>query len=271
MKQSAEKISMVTCYDSSFAKLVEKSPVDAVLVGDSLGNVMLGQKNTLAVTMSDMCRHTRAVSQVLSRPFLIADMPFMSYQLGRKQALKNAGILIAEGGAAAVKLEGGQEILPQVRALTAAGIPVCGHLGLTPQKIHQLGGFKVQGRENEARRIIKEDALALQDAGIFCLVLELLDFSLAEELTKILSVPTIGIGSGPACDGQVLVLHDLLGFDPDFNPKFLKKYANLAHIIGEALAGFDSDVKTKLFPVNPATKNLRIKKTWQINAITMRF
>ncbi len=147
MKQSAEKISMVTCYDSSFAKLVEKSPVDAVLVGDSLGNVMLGQKNTLAVTMSDMCRHTRAVSQVLSRPFLIADMPFMSYQLGRKQALKNAGILIAEGGAAAVKLEGGQEILPQVRALTAAGIPVCGHLGLTPQKIHQLVVLKFRAEK----------------------------------------------------------------------------------------------------------------------------
>lgn len=247
-KKDGAKFSVITCYDAAFARLVEHSPIDMVLVGDSLGNVVLGHKSTIPVTMEDMLHHTKAVARVLRRPFLAADMPFLSYHLSTEQALANAGRLIQDGGAQAVKLEGGLEVCAKVAALTATGIPVVGHLGLTPQSVHALGGYKVQGRGAEARAKLKEDALALQDAGAMAVVLELVPATLAAEVTDILTIPTIGIGAGAACDAQVLVLHDMLGFDAHFNPKFLKKYANLGNMIAEALSGFDTEVKSGTFP-----------------------
>jgi 3-methyl-2-oxobutanoate hydroxymethyltransferase len=239
---------MVTCYDAAFARLIERSPVDMVLVGDSLGGVMLGYEDTTRVTMDDMVHHTAAVSRVLHRPFLCADLPFLSYQVSPTEALRNGGRLVQEGGAQGVKLEGGQSVVPQVRALVGAGIPVMGHLGLTPQSLHMLGGYKVQGRGEQARQQMLADALALEEAGIFALVLELIPRELAAEITARLRIPTIGIGAGPDCDGQVLVLHDLLGFDRGFSPRFLKKYANLDSIVGESLAQFHHEVRSQVFP-----------------------
>ena len=246
-KAAGERISMVTCYDSAFGRIVEASPVDMVLVGDSLGNVLLGYDSTIPVTMDDMIHHTAAVTRVVKRPFVAVDMPFLTYT-NCDDAMKNAGRLIQEGGAHGVKLEGGAAICPQVRALVAAGIPVIGHLGLTPQSVHALSGYKVQAKEQEAQIKLAADARALQDAGAFCIVLEMIPASVAQVVTKGLSVPTIGIGAGVACDGQVLVMHDLLGFDTTFNPKFLKKYANLNKIIGDALEAYDREVKTSVFP-----------------------
>lgn len=247
MKQQGEKISVVTCYDAAFAKLVSESPIDVVLVGDSMGNVVLGYKDTISVTMEHMVHHTAAVSRGLNGPLLVADMPFMSYNESVSQAVRNAARLMQEGGAQAVKLEGGFEVLPQVKALTAAGIPVMGHLGLTPQKIHSLGGFKVQGRGAEGEAL-KEAAVALQEAGVFSLVLELVPKQLSQQVTKALSVPTIGIGAGVDCDGQVLVLHDLLGFDSGFTPKFLKRYAQLDEVICDALRNYSEEVKAGHYP-----------------------
>lgn len=247
-KAQGRKLSAITCYDSAFARLIDATEMDIVLVGDSLGNVMLGYENTIPVTVNDMCHHTAAVARTLTRPFLCADMPFLSYNVSIEQALTNAGTLIQKGGAQGVKLEGGRTIVPQVKALVAAGIPVMGHLGLTPQSVHQMGGYKVQGRGAEASQALIEDALALEAAGAFALVLEMVPTSLAASLTSMLKIPTIGIGAGPECDGQILVLHDLLGFDTSFNPKFLKKYANFGTLIVEALQAYDHDVKTRVFP-----------------------
>ena len=246
-KASGERISMVTCYDSAFGRIVESSRIDMVLVGDSLGNVLLGYESTIPVTMEDMIHHTAAVTRVVKRPFVAADMPFLTYT-NCEDALKNAGRLIQEGGAHGVKLEGGAAICPQVRALVAAGIPVVGHLGLTPQSVHALSGYKVQAKAKEEQIKLVADARALQDAGVFCIVLEMIPAGVAQVVTKGLTVPTIGIGAGVSCDGQVLVMHDLLGFDAGFNPKFLKKYANLDKIIGDALEAYDKDVKSSLFP-----------------------
>ena len=246
-KHDGEKISMVTCYDSAFGKLVEASPVDMVLVGDSMGNVVLGYDSTIPVTIDAMVHHTAAVTRVVKRPFVAADMPFLTYA-SVTDALRNAGRLIQEGGAAAVKLEGGESICPQVHALVSAGIPVIGHLGLTPQSVHTLGGYKVQGKTKEARARLLADAKALQAAGAFCIVLELVPAELAKEVTAALEIPTIGIGAGAFCDGQVLVLHDLLGFDQTFAPKFLKKYANLGEVVANALKSYDSEVKSQAFP-----------------------
>ena len=251
-KQAGEKISVVTCYDAAFGRIVEGSPVDVVLVGDSLGNVMLGFDSTLPVTVDHMIHHASAVTRVVRRPLVVVDMPFMSYQVSVEDSLRNCGRVIKESGAQAVKLEGGRRIVPQVKALVDAGIPVMGHLGLTPQSVHALGGYKVQGKGSEARKAMIEDARVLTTAGIFALVLEMVPADLAAEITAAIEVPTIGIGAGGGCDGQVLVHHDLLGFDQDFNPKFLKKYANLGAVIAEALVTYDKEVKAGAFP---QTKN----------------
>lgn len=246
-KSEGELVSMVTCYDSAFGHLVEKSAIDVVLVGDSLGNVVLGYDSTIPVTIEDMVHHTAAVTRVVKRPLVVADMPFMSYST-IELALANAAKLLQIGGAAAVKMEGGKSICPQVKALVDLGIPVMGHLGLTPQSVHALGGYKVQAKSKEAKERLIADALALQEAGVFALVLELIPESLAKEVSSKLAIPTIGIGAGPGCDGQVLVLHDLLGFNKDFSPKFLKKYADLDQVVTKALNEYDSDVKTRKFP-----------------------
>ena len=249
MKRHGEKISMVTCYDAAFARLVEKAGVDAVLVGDSLGNVVLGFDNTISVTMAAMTHHCAAVARALKAPFLIADMPFGSYR-DTKLALENAVRLLQEGGAQAVKLEGGAEIVPQTRALVSAGIPVVGHLGLTPQKVHSLSGYRVQGRGMLASERLMKDALELEGAGASMLVLELVPQNLAERVSKALSIPTIGIGAGPNTDGQVLVLHDLLGFDESFCPKFLKRYASIGESVAAAISEYHQDVKAKKFPTD---------------------
>lgn len=247
-RESGKRLSMVTCYDAAFAKLVDKTMIDMVLVGDSLGNVILGHDSTIPVTVSDMIHHASAVSRVLKRPFLAVDMPFMSYKVSVKQALLNATKLVQEGGAQAVKVEGGKEVCEAISAIVEAGIPVIGHLGLTPQSVHQTGGYRVQGRELSAARKLTSDAKALEAAGAFCIVLELVPAKLAEEVTSQLTVPTIGIGAGAGCTGQVLVLQDLLGFDSSFSPKFLKRYADLDKIITDALNQYDQDVKEGVFP-----------------------
>lgn len=247
-KAAGKRISAITCYDSAFARLLDGTGVDIVLVGDSLGNVMLGHDNTIPVTMDDMVHHTAAVGRVLTKPFLCADMPFLSYHLSPTQALTNAGRLIQEGGAQGVKIEGGRAVAPQVRALVEAGIPVMGHLGLTPQSVHAMGGYRVQGRGDAQAKAMIEDALALQEAGAFSLVLELVPMGLASRITAELRIPTIGIGAGPKCDGQIIVLHDILGFDDEFQPKFLKKYANVGSIVRDAVTAYDRDVKAGAFP-----------------------
>ena len=247
-KQEGRKLSAITCYDSAFAKLISRTEVDLVLVGDSMGNVVLGFDNTIPVTVDMICHHTAAVSRQLAGPLLCADMPFLSYHQSVDQALENAGRMLQQGGAHAVKLEGGQEVVPQVQAMVQAGIPVLGHLGYTPQSVNVFGGHKVQGREQAARDKLKEDAIALQEAGVFAIVFELIPRQLAAEVTQSLRVPTIGIGAGPECDGQIIVLHDILGFDDEFQPKFLKKYANLAQVVTDGVGAYDKEVKSGEYP-----------------------
>ncbi len=247
-KAVGEKISMVTCYDATMAKLVNLTDIDMVLVGDSLGNVMMGYPGTLQVTVDNMITYASSVDRVLNRAFLVVDMPFMSYQVSSEQALITAGKFVQFAGAQAVKLEGGQAVAESVRRIVSAGIPVIGHIGLTPQSIHQIGAYKVMGRGEEAATQLIEDAKALQSAGASMVVLEMVPESLAKKVSEQLSIPTIGIGAGPHVDGQVLVLQDLLGFDQDFSPKFLKKYANLGSTITSALMTYDLEVKTKKFP-----------------------
>ncbi len=248
MKESGDKISMVTCYDSAFARLIDPSPIDVVLVGDSLGNVMLGYDNTVRVTLDDMVHHTAAVARCLSRPFLVSDMPFGSYQCSAEQAFQSAVRLIQGGMAEAVKLEGGKSICPQVERIVGSGIPVVGHIGLTPQSIHVLGGYRVQGRGDEAAKQLVEDAICLEKAGACMVVLELVPADVAVKVTEALSIPTIGIGAGPGTDGQVLVLQDLLGFNSEFKPKFLKRYADLGERIASALREYVQDVSSGQFP-----------------------
>lgn len=243
-----EKISMVTCYDATMAKLVNLTDIDMVLVGDSLGNVMMGYPGTLQVTVENMITYASSVDRVLNRAFLVVDMPFMSYQVSAEQAIITAGKFVQFAGAQAVKLEGGQTVVESVKRIVSAGIPVIGHIGLTPQSIHQIGAYKVMGRSEEAAKQLIEDAKALQSAGAAMVVLEMVPESLAKKVSEQLSIPTIGIGAGPHVDGQVLVLQDLLGFDQDFSPKFLKKYANLGSTITSALMTYDLEVKTKKFP-----------------------
>jgi len=248
MKTRGERIAMLTAYDYPTARMVDEAGIDAILVGDSLGNVILGYRDTLAVTMDEIVHHTKAVARGTKHALVIGDMPFLSYQASTEDAIRNAGRLIKEGRAEAVKVEGGRSVMDKVEAIVGAGIPVMGHLGLTPQWIHQFGGFKVRGKTEAAARLIMEDAKALEEAGVFSVVLECMPWQLAKMITERVEVPTIGIGAGPHCDGQVLVIHDLLGLSGGFAPKFVKKYAQLESVVMKALADFKEEVKSGKFP-----------------------
>ncbi len=243
-----QRLAMVTAYDFSSAMFADAAGVDMLLVGDSLGMVMLGQKDTLAVTVDNMVHHCKAVAAAEPRALIVCDMPFLSYEDSVPSALRNAARLMAEGGARAVKVEGAMHILPQIQAFVAAGIPVMGHLGLTPQRMASLGGFKVQGKSATAAKIILDEALALEAAGCFSLVLECVPAQLATLISQRLHIPTIGIGAGAGCDGQVLVYHDMLGLNPRYVPKFVKKYANLGEEITCALSAYVEEVQKGIFP-----------------------
>jgi 3-methyl-2-oxobutanoate hydroxymethyltransferase len=247
-KKQGEKITMLTAYDYLSARAVDQAGIDSILVGDSLGMVILGYENTLPVTMEDMLHHCRAVSRGASRSLLIGDMPFMSYQARVEDAVINAGRFLQEAGMDAVKLEGGKERLDAVRAIISAGIPVLGHLGLTPQSVHQLGGFKAQGKTAQAAELLLEDAILLEDAGCFGIVLESVPNRVAAFVSNELQIPTIGIGAGVGCDGQVLVTQDLLGLFDKFQPKFVKRYASLHLDIQEAIRTYIAEVKEERFP-----------------------
>lgn len=228
--------------------LVDDSGIDAILVGDSLGNVVLGYDSTVPVTMDDMIHHLKAVSRGVKRAMVVGDMPFLSYHISREESVRNAGRLLQEGLAQAVKLEGGSEVADTIKAITTAGIPVMGHLGLTPQSVHQLGGFKVQGKDGEGARRLVEDARKIEEAGVFAIVLECIPQQLAQIITAEVSVPTIGIGAGAGCDGQILVTHDLVGMYSDFTPKFVKQYAKIKEIFVQACTEYRDEVKNKKFP-----------------------
>jgi 3-methyl-2-oxobutanoate hydroxymethyltransferase len=247
-KRRAELITMLTAYDYPTALAVDRAGIDSILVGDSLGMVVLGYENTLPVTMDDMLHHCKAVSRGASCALLIGDMPFMSYQVSAVEALRNAGRFLQEAGMDAVKLEGGRERLDAIRAIVEAGIPVMGHLGLTPQSVHQFGGFRSQGKTAAAAQRLYEDAILLQEAGCFSLVLESIPGKLASLISSRLQIPTMGIGAGIGCDGQVLVTHDLLGLFDRFTPRFVKKYADLHQQIAAALEAYKSDVEGRSFP-----------------------
>jgi 3-methyl-2-oxobutanoate hydroxymethyltransferase len=247
-KQAGKPITMLTAYDYPMARAVDRAGIDSILVGDSLGMVILGYQNTLPVTMEDMLHHCRAVSRGAERALLIGDMPFMSYQASAEEAVRNAGRFLQESGMDAVKLEGGRERLEAVHAILSAGIPVLGHLGLTPQSIHQLGGFHAQGKTAQQAVRLYRDALLLEEAGCFGLVLESVPGRLAAFLSEKLEIPTIGIGAGKGCDGQVLVTHDLLGYFDRFIPKFVKQYASLHNDIQSALVSYREEVENGVFP-----------------------
>ena len=239
---------MITAYDYPTACLVDEAGVDVILVGDSLGMVVLGYDTTVPVTLEDMIHHTKAVVRGAKRAMVATDLPFMTYQTGAEDALRNAGRLLQEGGATAVKLEGGSEVCPQVHAMVEAGVPVIGHLGLTPQSINVFGGYKLQGREPESARRLLDDARALEQAGAFAIVLECIPEDLAERITHSLSIPTIGIGAGVHCDGQVLVLHDMLGIAGKVHPRFVKQYAHLGESIRKAVEAYSEEVRQERFP-----------------------
>jgi len=248
MKDRGERISMLTAYDYPIARLLDEAGIEVVLVGDSLAMVGLGYETTLPVTMEEMLHHVRAVSRGVKRALLVADMPFGSFQASVEDGVRNAGRFLKEAGAQAVKLEGGREVADLTRRLTSVGIPVMGHLGLTPQMVHQFGGFKVQGRTAAAAERLREDALLLEEAGVFALVLEGIPWQVAEVITKELRIPTIGIGAGSSCDGQVLVTNDLLGLFDDFTPKFVKRYAHLKETIAAAFTRYRQEVKAGEYP-----------------------
>jgi 3-methyl-2-oxobutanoate hydroxymethyltransferase len=247
-KAGGPKVAVVTAYDVVFARLADQAGLDAVLVGDSLGMVVQGAASTLPVTVDDVVYHTRAVARGLTRAHLVADMPFMSYQASIEEGMRSAGRLIKEGGAEAVKLEGGIEVAELVRRLTGAGIPVMGHVGMTPQSVHQFGGFKLQGRTEAQRVKILEDARAVSDAGAYALVIESVPQALATEITAAVSALTIGIGAGPGCDGQVMVMHDLLGLEPSWKPRFVRRYAELGSEAAKAFTEFAREVREGRFP-----------------------
>lgn len=248
MKRTGDKIVMVTAYDCPTAKAVDAAGVDAILVGDSLGVVVLGYKDTIAVTMADMVHHTAAVARAKTRALVIADLPFLSYQTDETSAVRNAGRLVQRGGASAVKLEGGREMAAAVQAIVRAGIPVVGHIGFTPQSILRFGGPKVLGRSAKGAERLVADAVALEEAGAFAIVLECVPSKVAEEITSKVGVPTIGIGAGARCDGQVLVLHDLAGLFTDFTPRFVKRYGAVAESLTKATADFAREVRAGAFP-----------------------
>lgn len=247
-KENGQKITMLTAYDYSTAKLMDEAGIDMILVGDSLGNVILGYEDTISVTMEDMIHHGAAVSRGVKETMVVVDMPFMSYQISVEEAVTNAGRLMKEGRANAVKLEGGKSVCPQIKAITQAGIPVVAHLGLTPQSINALGGYKVQGKSEDAAKKLLEDALAVQEAGAFALVLECVPTKLASLITKKLTIPTIGIGAGNECDGQVLVYQDMLGMFSDYVPKFVKQFAQVGEIMKKAFSDYKEEVASGAFP-----------------------
>ena len=247
-KKSKEKISMITCYDYSTAAILNGTKIDSILVGDSLGMVFQGNESTLSVTVEEMIYHTKAVKKGAKDKFVITDMPFLSYQISPEDAVRNAGKIIKESNAEAVKLEGGEEIIGEVKALIKAKIPVMGHLGLTPQSVNVFGGYKVQGKSIEDARNIVKDALLLQDAGVFSIVLECVPYKLAKLITEKLDIPTIGIGAGKYTDGQVLVINDLLGMFEEIKPKFVKKYSNIGAVISESINNYIDEVNQSVFP-----------------------
>lgn len=248
MKKSGDKITVVTAYDYPTARIIDGAGVDVALVGDSLGMVCLGYPDTVSVTMEEMLHHTAAVSRGTQNALIVADMPFLSYQVSVEEAIKNAGRFLKEARADAVKLEGGRSMAQTVAALVRAGIPVMGHIGLTPQTATSLGGFKVQGRDAEAAVSLMDDAKALEDAGAFSMVIECVPSTLAATITSEISIPTIGIGAGPGCDGQVLVFHDMVGLFDRFLPKFVKRYAEAGRLISEAIAAYRREVREGTFP-----------------------
>lgn len=247
-KASGKKITMLTAYDYSMAKMLDDSGLDIILVGDSLGMVVLGYDSTVPVTMEEMIHHCKAVRRGVSRALLIGDMPYLSYQVSKKEAVRNAGRFFKEAGCQCVKLEGGSAMASTIKRIVRAGIPVMGHIGLTPQTVTALGGYGIQGKDPESAKRLLEDAKAVAEAGAFSLVLECIPSSLAKTITETIPIPTIGIGSGPYCDGQVLVTNDMLGLFEKFLPSFVKRYANLAPTIKEALASYIDEVETGIFP-----------------------
>ena len=260
MKERDQKITVLTAYDTPTARIFDRAGIDVILVGDTLGMVVLGFDTTLPVSMEDMVRHTRAVVRGAERALIVADMPFLSYQVSVPEAVRNAGRLIQEGGAAAVKFEGGKPVLDVARRLVEIGIPVMGHLGMTPQSVHRFGGFRMQAKTEDAAAALLEDARALEEAGAFALVLESIPDKVAAEVTTSLTIPTIGIGAGPFCDGQVLVSHDILGLG-GYVPPFAKQYANLTEIISRAATEYAREVREGVFPAprkaEPATKGAK--------------
>lgn len=247
-KEEGQPISMLTAYDYPGALLADEAGIDLILVGDSLAMTVLGHPNTVAVTVDEMLHHCKAVARGTKRAFTVGDMPFMSYQVERSEAVRNAGHFLKEGNMDSIKLEGGREVADTVRAIVAAGIPVMGHIGLTPQSATKLGGFKVQGKSAEAARRLLEDALLLEEAGCFAIVLEAIPAAVGRVVSQKLTIPTIGIGAGPDCDGQVLVFHDILGLFDRFTPRFVKRYANLRQPILEALQTYRREVEAREFP-----------------------
>lgn len=247
-KEDGKKLSMLTAYDYSTASLLDAAGINGILVGDSLGNVILGYEDTISVTMEDMIHHGAAVSRGAKNALVVVDMPFMSYQGSVYDALKNAGRLMKEGRANAVKLEGGIEVVPQIQAIVQAGIPVMGHLGLTPQSINAFGGYKVQGKDEAAAQKLLDDAKAIAEAGVFAIVLECVPSALAKKVPEAVDVPTIGIGAGADCDGQILVYQDMLGMFSDFTPKFVKRYANIGEAMKAAFKGYIDEVCEGAFP-----------------------
>lgn len=256
-KERGEIITMLTAYDYPTAMAMDRAGVDSILVGDSLAMVVLGYENTLPITMEEMLHHARAVARGAKTALLVGDMPFMSYQVSVEEAVRNAGRFLQQGGMDAVKLEGGRERADAIRAITSAGIPVMGHIGLTPQSINQLGGFRAQGKTAATAKRLLEDALILEEAGCFSIVLESVPARLAELISKKLSIPTIGIGAGNGCDGQVLVTHDVLGLFDRFTPKFVKKYADFHREMQKAFADYIEDVETKRFPAPEHTVEMK--------------
>ena len=248
MKNSGHKISMLTAYDYTTARLLDEAGVNTILVGDSLGNVILGYEDTISVTVEDMIHHSAAVARGAKNALVVTDLPFMSYQTSVYDAVVNAGRLMKEGRAGAVKLEGGKEVCPQIKAIVSAGIPVVAHLGLTPQSINAFGGFKVQGKTETAAKKLIEDAKAVEEAGAFLLVLECVPAKLAKLVTESINIPTIGIGAGAGCDGQVLVIYDMLGMFSDFKPKFVKHFANAGDVIREAVKTYIAEIDDGTFP-----------------------
>lgn len=256
-KAKGEKLSMLTAYDYSTAKLEDESGINGILVGDSLGNVVLGYEDTVSVTMEDMIHHGAAVARGAKNALVVVDMPFMSYEVTVEEAVRNAGRLMKEGRAGAVKLEGGVRVAEQIRAIVKAGIPVMGHIGLTPQSINVFGGFKVQGKSEEAARALLADAKAVEEAGAFAVVIEAVPAALAQMITDAVSIPTIGIGAGAGCDGQILVYQDMLGMFSDFTPKFVKHYANVGEVMREAFANYAAEVASGAFPTEEHTYKIK--------------